>query len=195
MTKKEIRKKYTEKRETLSQDEVLLLSERIFNNIFQFFTFSENQKVHCFLPISIKKEFDTQRFIDELLKRNIRVFVPKIVDEKLISVEINAKTNFIKNHWGIPEPQSNQDSGEKDFDFVITPLLYCDNQGNRVGYGKGFYDSLFEKINSNARKIGVNFFNPKEIVDDIWEGDIALDYLVTPTAVLSFGDGKSKSTK
>ena len=195
MTKKEIRKKYTEKRKTLSQDEVLLLSERIFNNIFQFFTFSENQKVHCFLPISIKKEFDTQRFIDELLKRNIRVFVPKIVDEKLISVEINAKTNFIKSHWGIPEPESNEDSGEKDFDFVITPLLYSDNQGNRVGYGKGFYDDFSQNINPNSQKIGVNFFDPDEEIDDVWEGDIPLDYLVTPTAVLSFGDGKSKSTK
>ena len=78
---------------------------------------------------------------------------------------------------------------------MITPLLYCDNQGNRVGYGKGFYDSLFENMSSNAQKIGVNFFNPDEIVDDVWEGDIPLDYLVTPTAVLSFGDGKSKSTK
>ncbi len=195
MTKKEIRKKYTEKRKTLSPDEVLLLSERIFSKLLQYCTFNENQKVHCFLPILSKKEVDTQKFIQELLKRKVRVFVPKIVDEKLISVEINSKTDFIKNHWGIPEPESDQDSGEEDFDFVITPLLYCDCKGNRVGYGKGYYDSLFEKINSNAQRIGVNFFNPDEIVDDIWEGDIALDYLVTPTAVLSFGDGKSKSTK
>ena len=96
MTKKEIRKKYTEKRKTLSQDEVLLLSELIFKNFLQYFNLSEHQKVHCFLPISDKKEVDTQGFIEELLKRKIRVFVPKIVDEKLISVEINAKTNFIK---------------------------------------------------------------------------------------------------
>lgn len=195
MTKKEIRKKYTEKRKTLSPDEVLLLSELIFNNLFQYFTIKENQKVHCFLPILSKKEVDTQNFIEELLRREIKVFVPKMVDEKLISVEINAKTNFIKNNWGIPEPEIDQDSGEDDFDLVITPLLYCDKQGNRVGYGKGFYDSLFEKINSNAQKIGVNFFNPDEMIDDIWEADVPLDYLVTPTAVLSFGEGKSKSTK
>ena len=195
MTKKEIRKKYTEKRKTLSQDEVLLLSELIFKNFLQYFNLSEHQKVHCFLPISDKKEVDTQGFIEELLKRKIRVFVPKIVDEKLISVEINAKTNFIKSHWGIPEPESNEDSGEKDFDFVITPLLYSDNQGNRVGYGKGFYDSFFENISPFSQKIGVIFFDPDEEIDDVWEGDIPLDYLVTPTAVLSFGATESKSTK
>lgn len=195
MTKAELRKKYMQKRETLSQDEVSLLSDRIFDYFFQYFDLEESQKVHCFLPISSKKEIETNGFIEKLLKRKIRAFVPKIVDGTLISVEINSKTIFVKSKWGIPEPESNDDSGEKDFDFVITPLLYCDNQGNRVGYGKGFYDSLFENINSNSKKIGVNFFNPDEEIDDVWEGDIPLNYLVTPTAVLSFDGAKSKSTK
>ena len=195
MTKAELRRKYMQKRETLSQDEVSLFSDRIFDRFFQYFDLEESQKVHCFLPISSKKEIETNGFIEKLLKRKIRVFVPKIVDGKLISVEINTETNFVKSKWGIPEPESNDDSGEKDFDFVITPLLYCDNQGNRVGYGKGFYDSLCENINSNSKKIGVNFFNPHEEIDDFWEGDIPLNYLVTPTAVLSFDGIKSKSTK
>ena len=195
MTKAELRKKYMQKRETLSQDEVSLLSDRVFDQFFQYFDLFENQKVHCFLSISSKNEIKTNNFIENLFKRKIRVFVPKIVNDQLISIEINVETNFIKNRWGIPEPESNEDSGEKDFDFVVTPLLYCDNQGNRVGYGKGFYDSLFENINPNLKKIGVNFFVPDEEIDDVWEGDIPLDYLVTPTAVLSFDGARSKSTK
>ena len=31
----------------------------------------------------------------------------------------------------------------KYFDYVVTPLLYSDDKGNRVGYGKGFYDAFF----------------------------------------------------
>jgi 5-formyltetrahydrofolate cyclo-ligase len=84
------------------------------------------------------------------------------------------------------EPVSNQSSGEKNFDYVITPLLYCDRTGNRVGYGKGFYDGFFESLSQSSKKIGVNYFSPDETIDDIWEYDIALDYLVTPTEVLSF---------
>jgi 5-formyltetrahydrofolate cyclo-ligase len=41
---------------------------------------------------------------------------------------------------------SNQNE-ETVFDYVITPLLYCDSFGNRVGYGKGFYDQFFQTIN------------------------------------------------
>lgn len=186
MKKSEIRKIYLEKRKNMSQDEVFLLSERIFENFVNFFKPVSNQKVHIFIPIEKFKEINTQIFIDYFLSRNIKVFVPKIVDTKLISVEIFSNTQFETNNWGISEPVSNEDSEVLDFDFVITPLLYCDFKGNRVGYGKGFYDQFFENISKNSKKIGVNYFNPDDIIDDVWENDIPLDYLVTATDVLSF---------
>ena len=82
-----------------------------------------------------------------------------------------------------------------DFYFVIVPLLYCDNQGNRVGYGKGFYDNFLKNINSDVLKIGINYFSPQEKIDDIRKEDIPLDYLVTPTEILSFSGFTSNSTK
>lgn len=186
MKKSEIRKIYLEKRKNLSQDEVFLLSERIFENFAKFFKPVSKQKVHIFVPIEKFKEINTQIFIDYFLSRNIKVFVPKIVDTKLISVEIFSDTQFETNNWGISEPVSNEDSEVLDFDFVITPLLYCDFKGNRVGYGKGFYDQFFENISKNSKKIGVNYFNPDDIIDDVRENDIPIDYLVTATDVLSF---------
>jgi 5-formyltetrahydrofolate cyclo-ligase len=65
--------------------------------------------------------------------------------------------------------------------------LYCDQKGNRVGYGKGFM-TVFPK-RFGDKKIGVNYFDPDENIDDVWENDIPLDYLVTPTEVLSFFSG------
>ncbi|WP_265427558.1 5-formyltetrahydrofolate cyclo-ligase [Chryseobacterium sp. YIM B08800] len=186
MKKSELRKIYLEKRKGLSQDEVSHLSERIFQNFINYFKPVSDQKIHIFIPIEKFKEIDTQIFIDYFLSRNIKVFVPKIVDTKLISVEIFSDTQFETNNWGISEPVSNEDSKVLDFDFVITPLLYCDFKGNRVGYGKGFYDQFFENISKDSKKIGVNYFNSDDMIDDVWENDIPLDYLVTPTEVLSF---------
>ncbi|MCQ4138943.1 5-formyltetrahydrofolate cyclo-ligase [Chryseobacterium sp. EO14] len=186
MLKEELRKKYMQKRKALSIDEAFLLSEKIFKNFIEYFKPSQNQKIHIFIPIEKFKEINTQIFIDYFLSRNIRVFVPKIVDTRLISVEIFTDSKFELSNWGISEPVSDEDSGILDFDFVITPLLYCDRQGNRVGYGKGFYDGFFEKVSEETKKIGVNYFNPEENIDDVWENDIPLDYLVTPDAVLSF---------
>jgi len=186
MKKSEFRKIYLEKRKSLSQDEVSFLSEKIFANFINYFKPISEQKVHIFIPIEKFKEMNTQIFIDYFLNRNIKVYVPKIVDTKLISVKISSDTPFTINNWGISEPVSNEDSEVLDFDFVITPLLYCDFKGNRVGYGKGFYDQFFENISKSTKKIGVNYFNPDDMIDDVWENDIPLDYLVTPTEVLSF---------
>lgn len=195
MTKAELRSEYIKKRKTLSDDEVLNFSVEIFNRFKNEFKTFSGQKVHCFLSISEKKEVDTRIFLNYFFESGCRVFVPKIVDGKLISIEIFQDSELIKNTWGILEPESNSDSGEKDFDLIITPLLYCDSFGNRVGFGKGYYDGFFDRISNTSVKIGVNFFEPSLTVDNISEKDVPLDYLITPTAVLSFGNSKSKSAK
>lgn len=189
MLKAELRKKYTQKRKVLSTNEAFLLSQKIFENFIRYFRPEESEKVHVFIPIPARKEIDTRIFIQYFLAQNIRVYVPKIVGDKLINIEISEDTLFETNSWGISEPVSNEDSGENAFDYVITPLLYCDQKGNRVGYGKGFYDGLFQNISEETKKIGVNYFDPDEYVDDVWENDVPLDYLVTPTEVLSFLSG------
>ncbi|MFT3918549.1 MAG: 5-formyltetrahydrofolate cyclo-ligase [Cloacibacterium sp.] len=193
MFKKDLRKIYLEKRMTLSKDEVNFLSEKIFDKFILQFNVIENQKVSIFLPISKFKEINTLEFINFLWSKKVNVFIPKIIDKDLISVKFTPETILIENSWGILEPLSNQNE-ETVFDYVITPLLYCDFFGNRVGYGKGFYDKFFQTINSDAKKIGVNYFSPTDIIDDISELDVKLDYLITPDEILSFS-GISMLTK
>ncbi|MEF9479795.1 5-formyltetrahydrofolate cyclo-ligase [Chryseobacterium sp. 1B4] len=108
--------------------------------------------------------------------------------DKLINIEISEDTLYEANSWGITEPVSNEDSGENYFHYVITPLLYCDGKGNRVGYGKGFYDGLFQSISPETKKSESIILIPM----NMWMMSgktIFLDYLVTPTEVLSFLSG------
>ncbi len=193
MLKKDLRKIYLEKRMALSKDEVNFLSEKIFDKFILQFNIIENHKVSVFFPISKFNEINTLEFIKFLWSKKVNVFVPKIIDKDLISIKFTSETILIENSWGILEPLSNQNE-ETVFDYVITPLLYCDSFGNRVGYGKGFYDKFFQTINSDAKKIGVNYFAPTDIIDDISELDVKLDYLITPDEMLSFS-GISMLTK
>ena len=186
MLKKEIRKTYLQKRKTLSADEVFLLSNSIFEQFLGYFNPKKGCKIHLFLSIEKFNEVDTTQFLQFCWENQWNVYVPKMVGEDLISLQMTPDTSFEINNWGIKEPVGTIDCGIKDYDFVITPLLYCDQNGNRVGYGKGFYDRLFLNLNKSVQKIGVNYFPPIDLVDDIYEGDISLDYLVTPTEVLSF---------
>ena len=123
------------------------MSEKIFNQYLLQFNVSENQNIHIFLPISAKNEIDTHLWIDYFWKKNINVFIPKMVGDEIISIAYRPDTKLALNSWGIWEPVSDMAEGV-DFDQVITPLLYADKYGNRVGYGKGFMTgfSVLSKI-------------------------------------------------
>lgn len=186
MLKSKLRKIYLEKRKELSEKEVDFFSQKIIEKFILQFNPIENQSIHCFLPIEKFNEINTNYLIQYCWERNIKIFIPKIIGDNLISIELNPNTILEKNSWGILEPVESRDSEIQHFDFVITPLLYCDNNGNRVGYGKGFYDTLFSQISYKSKKIGVSYFPPNESITDIYLRDIPLDYLITPDKVLSF---------
>ena len=71
-------------------------------------------------------------------------------------------------------------------EVVFVPLLAYDQNGNRVGYGKGFYDKFLSKCNPETIKIGLSFFEPEETIEDISVTDIKLDFCITPNGIISF---------
>ena len=70
--------------------------------------------------------------------------------------------------------------------MVFVPLLAFDEKGNRVGYGKGFYDQFLSKCQPETIKIGLSFFESETLISDTLSTDIQLDYCVTPTKVYNF---------
>ncbi len=193
-TKWELRMRYLQLRDQLTKKERVLLSEKICENLILQLKPAEDQSIHVFLPIITRGEIDTWPFIKHCWKSGAEVFVPKVVGDEMIPVPLKSNTVLVESRWGIPEPESDEGALNVDYDYVITPLLYADAHGNRVGYGKGFYDRFFARINRDALKVGVNYFPPREEISDVFTGDFPLDKLVLPEEILSFGFG-SKSTK
>ena len=51
-----------------------------------------------------------------------------------------------KGEFDIPEPKDNAPI-QKNHDVILVPCVGLDNQGNRIGYGAGFYDKYLEGNN------------------------------------------------
>ena len=66
------------------------------------------------------------------------------------------------------------------------PLLAFDKKGHRVGYGKGFYDKFLSECKPETIKIGLSFFEAEEMIADVFEADVKLDYCVTPEKIYEF---------
>jgi 5-formyltetrahydrofolate cyclo-ligase len=66
--------------------------------------------------------------------------------------------------------------------FMLVPLLAFDNNNNRLGYGKGFYDRFLNKlikVKRNIITVGVAFSFQKYNKLPVTNLDIKLDYILT----------------
>jgi 5-formyltetrahydrofolate cyclo-ligase len=98
------------------------------------------------------------------------------------------ENNLIENTWGILEPSGeNQEKIlSKQIDLVIIPLLIFDKEGNRVGYGKGFYDRFLQQCRPETLKIGLCLEEPVETIEDINEYDVKMNFCITPIKIYKF---------
>lgn len=185
ITKEKIRTYYVNKRKKIS----FKLKQKIDNAVFKIFinsSFMSYKIYHCFLPIKRTNEFNTYLLIDYLLDQKKMIIVPKIVKDNLEHYYFNESSKLQNNQWNIPEPiNAKLFFSLNCIEVVLVPLLICDIHGNRVGYGKGYYDRFLSNLSKNTLKIGINVFNciekiPKE------EHDITLDYLVSPCGIINF---------
>ena len=191
MIKSQLRKYYLSKRKAISAEEIVIKSQQITDLFFQNFDLLKIENIHIFLPIIKHNEINTWLIIRKLQQKfpKITILIPKIIPENFeIETFTLDEKKLIENPWGILEPSGeNQDKIEPPkIDLVIIPLLIFDKNGNRVGYGKGFYDRFLQQCNPETLKIGVCLEEPIEMIEDVNEFDIKMDFCITPIKIYKF---------
>ncbi len=187
MNKSTLRTKYKALRQELSLEEIEDKSLAIANNLLQLIIW-EKTYFHLFMTIEEQKEVATEFILQILAGKDKEVVVSKSNFEtrQMTHYLLTDNTKFQKNQHNIYEPVDGIEVPNAKIEVVFVPLLAYDKKGNRVGYGKGFYDVFLAQCNPEVIKIGLSFFAPEESIEGIFESDIRLDYCVTPTANYSF---------
>lgn len=188
MIKSDLRKKYRLLRKKLSIQEVEDRSIAIANQLLQL-SILDKTYYHLFLSITEQKEVETSFILSILQGKDKEVVVSKSNFEEGILTHylLTENTRIAKNKYNIPEPIDGLEVPEQKIDVVFIPLLAFDENGNRVGYGKGFYDNFLKRCRNDVVKVGLSLFEAeKGTITDIYEGDVKLNYCVTPTKAYSF---------
>lgn len=189
MLKKEARILYKAKRAELSFDEIEEQSIAIANQLLKLKSdqfWDKNLYYHLFLSIEEQREINTEHILNILFAKDKEIVVAKSDFEtrEMINYLLTENTRIKKNEYNIPEPIDGIEVLHKKIDVVFIPLLAYDKSGNRVGYGKGFYDRLLKK--TDCIKIGLSFFDPLDKIEDTNEKDIPLNFCITPNTIHSF---------
>ncbi len=189
MLKKEARKRYSQKRYEISPtdkqkwDDLLLIQFQTLDLPFLDYVLS-------FYPMEDRNEVNTFLITDYLHFKNpsLQICYPKtnFSDHSMYAIACQADSIFEANEFNILEPLDTDIVPPPKLDIVIVPMLICDLQGNRVGYGKGFYDRYLSQCSSDCYKVGLSFFPPVDIIEDADEFDVPLNFCITPERVYVF---------
>lgn len=187
MTKTELRRQYKLKRLSLTPEVIDELSLKIANQLLQlpiwgFFYY------HIFLTIEELKEINTEFILNILLGKDKHIVISKsnFKNSEMTNFLLTDNTVIKKNELNIPEPVDGIEITTDKIDVVFIPLLAFDKQGHRVGYGKAFYDKFLKECQNETIKIGLSFFEAEDLIEDVTENDIKLDYCVTPKQIYKF---------
>lgn len=190
MRKSELRKICLAKRKALSAETAAEKSLQIAERFFREFDLNKINYLHGFLPIERFHEIDTRLIFHRVWFEfaHIETVVPRInfKTDELENLMFTPVTELVQNAWMIHEPAHNELIETAKLDLILVPLLAFDGDGNRVGYGKGYYDRLLKNCRADCLKVGLSYDQPIEKIEDVNENDVKLDCCLTPFEFYKF---------
>lgn len=190
MIKSVLRQQFLAQRKALDAATLDCKNQAITTLFLQSFDFTQITSLHIFLPILQHNEFNTYLIIEAIRQQypHITLVTSKsdFTNGEMQHYVLNPSTQLKENQWHIPEPVDGIPFLETALDMVILPLLCFDQQGYRVGYGKGFYDRFIERCATHVMTVGLSFFPPVEHIEDIHLFDLKMDFCITEDKMWSF---------
>lgn len=169
-----IRKAMLSQTRSKSAEELQQLSVKVCEAIEKNEHFLKANVVLCFW--SLPDEVNTHEFIQKWSTKKT-FLLPKVIGEKLELHTFTTVDSMTIGEFGISEPTGDIFDDYKKIDVCLIPGLAFDQDGGRMGRGKGFYDRFLPQ--THCHKIGICF--PWQIVSHIecapW--DIRMDEVIS----------------
>lgn len=151
--KEELRKKVKQLKKQLTLEQKKQRSENIWNQLEILPNFKMAKTVLCYW--SMPDEVHTHDFVLKYYRRK-RILLPVIVGDELILKVFDGYENMTESSFfNVLEPAGHEFVNYKEIDFAIIPGIAFDENNNRLGRGKAYYDKLFATM--HAYSVGVCF--------------------------------------
>ena len=158
-TKEHIRKEAIQKRKTLSLSDRMEKSDIILKYLMK--TKEWNNAKNLLIYADFYNEVMTDKIILQAILQGKKVYLPKVNKKEIDFFRIYSLDDLRPGFYGIREPIDFEeekiipDQTEESI-LVIVPGTAFDKKGNRIGYGKGFYDRYLKKYQL-TNTIGIAF--------------------------------------
>lgn len=173
MLKKELRQEIRARKRQFSEAQLRELSLSVLLRML------DNQHVKeadtILMYYSLPDEVFTHEVINTLVEEGKTVLLPVVLNGEDMVLRLYRGAEDLKTgSFGIMEPVGKPFPCYSEIDVAIIPGMSFDNDGNRLGRGKGYYDRLLAKI-PQTYKIGMCFDFQKTDKVPTEETDIRMD--------------------
>lgn len=153
--KNRLRRDLLEKRRNLPQSLRREKSALILKVLLSEKVFSDASSVALYFPVN--GEADTREIFKKCIDLEKKVFFPKTLGSDLVFLRTRNIEELAPGAFAIPEPPADAERARGDeLDLVLVPGVAFDFSGNRIGYGKGFYDRFLKDI-PRQRRFGLAY--------------------------------------
>lgn len=152
------------------------------------------QAKHIAISLAFDGELNTQPFIQWCWENNKNIYLPVIhptQQRQLLFLHYTRTTKIILNQYGIKEPtlEAQNIYPLAQLDLIFTPLVAFDKQGNRLGMGGGYYDSILTPwFEQRTGPYPIGLAHDCQLVEQlpIESWDIPLPEIITPAKHYQF---------
>ena len=187
--KKILRKRILTERKNINTVKKEVMDNKILDQFYKSEYYRKSKKI--FIYISYDSEINTIGIINKALNDDKKIYVPRteLKTRLMDAVEITSLDNLVESKYGILEPSIKETHiNPNEIDLIVVPGVAFDRQGGRMGYGAGFYDRYFNKINEDNMKriIKLALAYDFQIIEKVPmdEQDIPVDYIITENEVV-----------
>lgn len=180
--KKILRNKILIIRNSLDKEVKEAMDDKIYNKLITSDLYIKAKNI--FIYLSFGSEIQTNNIITKALRDEKEVYIPKVYKKNKLmkAVRLKSFNDLKENSMGILEPIDDSNYIDKrEIDLILVPGVVFDLNGNRIGYGGGYYDRYLQDIKEIRNKVVLAY--DLQIVDSINPDihDIAFDYIITNT--------------
>lgn len=172
-----IRKTVLQCRKTINSHAYRILSGKIQSFFLKSDLYHKSRSIMLYVPIN--NEPDTNKIVSIAQKDNKIILLPSIIDDKIYPAVYRIGMFLKDGKYNIKEPDQRELYPIENIDTVIVPGISFDHYGNRLGYGKGYYDRFLSRLDKHTIKVGLIF--TKCIIEslpiDPW--DIPVDVIIS----------------
>lgn len=146
-TKALIRKHALKLRDSLSEEERKVKSDRIMREILACEEYGKSENILVY--VAYRSEVDTGFLIQVALQEGKAVYCPKVHGSEMEFYRIYSMEDLRDGYKGIREPLADDNrifnAAEEGQCLMLMPGSAFDRQRNRIGYGGGYYDKYLAK--------------------------------------------------